>query len=454
MLGAHTQSLGQFGGEALCLFRTKALRCFVIGDPARVMPQRQTVGAPVAGQRPARQRFARIPLALGVVQEAIGRETVTQLFQQPASQLALGRTTGSHGPLGAIHIVDGDKGRFTAHGQAHIARTQLLIDGVAERFNRLPLFFGIGLGDPRILVDARDVHLEAELGLALVGIAGDRCSARRGWRTGQRNMALASEQTRGRVQTDPAGAGHKYFRPGMQVSEIHIGTGRTIQRLDIGGELDQVARDKARRQAQMAQDLHQQPGRIAAGAGALAQGLLAALHPGFHADDVADVLAQTLVQADQEVDDPRRLAADHAQPFLQQRAVFLHVQIRRQLTAQSRLVGEGVGLGVALDEEVEGVDHRHLGDQIDGDTQFTDLLGEHQPGLEIAKRILHPVDEILARRLDAQRIGMDGGAGVRRGSQANHMRRDADRTVEAVGGLVMQGNAYGHGQSFVSIVQS
>jgi len=43
-------------------------------NPARIVPQRQTVAAPVAGQRPTRQRFTRIPLALAVMQKAVRRK--------------------------------------------------------------------------------------------------------------------------------------------------------------------------------------------------------------------------------------------------------------------------------------------------------------------------------------------------------------------------------------------
>ncbi len=51
----------------------------------------------------------------------------------------------------------------------------------------------------------------------------------------------------------------------------------------------------------MAQDVHQQPGRVAARAAAQRQGLFAGLHIGFHADEIADVAAQLLVQSDQEI---------------------------------------------------------------------------------------------------------------------------------------------------------
>ena len=52
----------------------------------------------------------------------------------------------------------------------------------------------------------------------------------------------------------------------------------------------------------VAQRLHHQPAAVAAGARAQRQRLLGRLHAGLHADHVADVALQALVQADQEVD--------------------------------------------------------------------------------------------------------------------------------------------------------
>ena len=81
-----------------------------------------------------------------------------------------------------------------------------------------------------------------------------------------------------------------------------------------GGELDQIAGDKAGGEAEIAQDLHQQPGRVAAGAGAQGEGLLAGLYSVLQADDVADFALHALIEADQEVQrgraDPRHLGEE------------------------------------------------------------------------------------------------------------------------------------------------
>ena len=80
----------------------------------------------------------------------------------------------------------------------------------------------------------------------------------------QRNMAFASHQARGGIQAHPACAWQIHLAPRMQIGEIVGGAARAIERFDIWRELDQVARNKARRQAAVAQQIHQQPSRITA----------------------------------------------------------------------------------------------------------------------------------------------------------------------------------------------
>ena len=92
-----------------------------------------------------------------------------------------------------------------------------------------------------------------------------------------------------------------------------VGAGGAIERFDVGRELDQVAGDEPRGQAEIAQDLHQQPGRVAARSGAFGERLFAGLHARLHADHVADVLLQPSVQLDQEVDGTARVARDRRQ---------------------------------------------------------------------------------------------------------------------------------------------
>jgi hypothetical protein len=110
---------------------------------------------------------------------------------------------------------------------------------------------------------------------------------------------------------------------------------------------------------------------------------------------------------------------------------------------------EGKRLGGLVHEEVEGIDHRHVGHQVDRDRKRFRLFGEHQACHPVAERILLPVEEV-AGRFDLQRIAEDGGAGVGGGAQAHLMRPELDRAVEAVAGLVVKRDADGHRVPIIS----
>ena len=100
-------------------------------------------------------------------------------------------------------------------------------------------------------------------------------------------------------------------------------------------------------------------------------------------------------------------------------------------------------LGVRLQEEVEGVVHRHLGHQVHRDAEFLSALGKNQTGQMIGKRVLLPVDE-MHHRLDLQRIRQDAGAAMRGWPQTHDLRRQADQPVVRVMRDVIEGNVNGH----------
>ena len=317
----------------------------------------------------------------------------------------------------------------------------------AQGLDAGPLFFGVGLGHARRLVDARDLHLVAELDLALVHAAFDRCGARRLRGAGQRNMAFTGEQAGGRVQPDPAGAGQEDLAPGVQVGEVLFRAAGAVEGLHVGRELDQVARDEARRQAQVAQQLHQQPARVAAGTALERERFLRRLHARLQPNGVGDVLPQLLVDADQEVDGALLLAIDFAQVALQQRRERRLGQVGGQLLRLGGVVLEREFFGPRLQEEVERVVDRHFHHQVDGDLELGRRLGEDQARLVIGERVLLPVDE-MGGRLDALRIRQHLGAAVRRGPQADDLRPEFDQAVVPIMGDVAQGNVDGHARGF------
>ena len=94
-------------------------------------------------------------------------------------------------------------------------------------------------------------------------------------------------------------------------------------------------------------------------------------------------------------------------------------------------------IGVAFHEKIEGIHHRHVGHQIDGDFQFARFLRKHEACDVIAENILLPVDEVLVR-LDVERVRKYRRTAVRRRTQPYLMRGQGDQTVVAVTRLVMQ----------------
>ncbi len=444
MLQVEIESFGDTPQEASGQRLIGAVGLGLVGDERRVAPQWFAVFAPEAVERPARQLLARIPLALPEVGEALRCVFLAQAAEQVGGTNALGRPECVGVPFGAVRVVNRDEGRFTAHGQAHVAGIELGIDAVAERLDVGPLFLGVGLGDARRFPHALDLHGVREFTLALVGEAGDRCGRGGFRRAGNRDVAFAGEQAGGRIESDPSGSGQIDLGPGVQVGEIDLGAGGAVERFDIGHQLDQVTGHEARGQAEMAQHLHQQPGRVAARALGLDQRFRRRLHAGFQADDVADGALHALVEGDEKIDGGRRVAGNAVHESLEHWRGRQLFQEGQQFMAQARLIGEGELVGPRFEEEVERVDDRQFGDEIDLDLEFACLFRKDQAGEVVRLRILLPVDEVLVRR-DLQRVAEDRRARVRRRAQPDDLGREADRPVVAIVRDVVEGNMDRHG---------
>ncbi len=111
------------------------------------------------------------------------------------------------------------------------------------------------------------------------------------------------EQAGGGVESDPARAGQIDFGPGVEIGEVGFGSGRAaIDRLHVGGQLDQVAGDEARGEAELAANLDEQPGRVAARTALELERFLDRLHARLQAHDVVDFVVDEAVEIDEEVD--------------------------------------------------------------------------------------------------------------------------------------------------------
>ncbi len=410
-IGLDAEMAGNRGEQTFGIRGADAGILTFLSDEIGIAPDGLAVLAPIEREGPAWQGFARIPLALTIMQEAVGGKALAQFADEDIRLLPLGRADGASVPFLGFEIVDGDEGRLAAHGEAHILCDERAIDGFAKRIQLFPAFIRKGLGDARMFGNARHPHVEGEFGIGLAEIAaGDRrCVAiMRGGRQG--NMAFAGQKPRCRVKTDPAGTRQIDFRPGMQIGEIHFRTGRSIERLQIRRELNEIAGDEAGGQPETAQHLHQKPAGIAAGALARQKRFFRGLHAGLHADDVTDGLLKLGIDADDHIDG--RLAGrlvDGGHQRIEERAGLFRLAVDRQIVLQRFRIVEGPFGGAFFDEEIEGIIDRHIRNEIDLDLELGDRIGKDEAGLEVAVRILLQIDEMIGGR-DLQRMADDLGA--------------------------------------------
>ena len=208
------------------------------------------------------------------------------------------------------------------------------------------------------------VMAKSKVDSALLDEPGDRRGRLRVGAGGERDVPLARHQARGRVEADPAGAGQVDLGPGMQVGEVLGRPCRPVQRLHVGDELDQVAGHEPRGVAEMAQRLHQQPGRIAAASLALRRASArASTRPAPGARCRTPAPAPCRFSRDQHVHGALLAARHLGQQGVEQRAGRVGAEERRQLEIEDAVVGERPGLGLGLQEEVERVDGGEVGDR-------------------------------------------------------------------------------------------
>ncbi len=198
-LRAHAQAPRQRLQKALGVFGLGVVGLALVGQQRGVVPHRLAVGAPEQAERPARQLFARVPLALAQVHEAARRVAVLQALQQIEREAPLGGPQRGGVPFGAVAVVEADEGGLAAHGQAHVAGLQLGVHLVAQPQNGVPLRVAVGQGDARRFEEARDAHVVAEPHLGRLHHAFDGRGGGGLGRAGQRDVAFAGQQAGGGV---------------------------------------------------------------------------------------------------------------------------------------------------------------------------------------------------------------------------------------------------------------
>ena len=150
-------------------------------------------------------------------------------------------------------------------------------------------------------------------------------------------------------------------------------------------------------------------------------------------------MGETLIDADDEIDGAAAFAGDSSEITRDERRCRCLDQVRHQLPALIRVVFEGKLFRVRREEEIERIDHRHLGNQIDFDSKLTGLVRKYQPRQIVCLRVLLPIDE-MTRRLHLERIAQNPRTAMRGRAQPHHMRAQAHQSVIAIVGDVIQGN--------------
>ena len=161
----------------------------------------------------------------------------------------------------------------------------------------------------------------------------------------------------------------------------------------------------------------------------------------LHADDVIDRFVDRAVHLDQKVDRARFVILETLHQTLEQRTLRLGVEIGDEIVLESLIILERDRLSVIFNEEIERVDNRHLGDQIDLDFELTHLLREDNARLPIAVRVLLPIDEVVFR-LNLERVIGHWRARVHCRAQADDLWADLDRARIAIMSQVIESGAY------------
>src|SRR5262249_12452429 len=117
MLGVDFELAGQFGDERRGLLGGVAVLLILLREHLGMRPDRLAVFPPVEAERPARQAFTGIPLALAVEQQPVRREAAVQAAKQFVAEAALGRADGGVVPFVAVLVVDRNKSGLAAHRQ-------------------------------------------------------------------------------------------------------------------------------------------------------------------------------------------------------------------------------------------------------------------------------------------------------------------------------------------------
>src|SRR5262249_16380932 len=204
-------------------------------------------------------------------------------------------------------------------------------------------------------------------------------------------MPLAAKHARRWIHADPPSAGKIDLGPGMELGEVVGRAFWTFERLDVGPQLNKIARYKARGEPKVPEDLHEHPGRIAARSRSNLQSFLRRLHAWLHPDHVTDCLVKGSIEIDKEVNSADGAFGQAFDIGVELGSKGFCVKIGRKLRLQFWFIRKRKLLGTGLDKKVERVDDGKLRRQIDLDLELGHSFRKHKSGLPIPMRVLLPV---------------------------------------------------------------
>ena len=171
-VGGHTQAPRHLLQQPRRVCGSRRITTRLISKKSAIAPDGLAVFAPKAVQRPTRQLFAGVPLALTEMRKPKRRVALLERAEQFRRDFSFVLTERLGVPFRRLRILDRDESGFAAHGQTHILALQGRIDLLPQRIDRAPLRFRIGFGNARRLPHALDFHRIFETGLAFVHRAG------------------------------------------------------------------------------------------------------------------------------------------------------------------------------------------------------------------------------------------------------------------------------------------
>src|SRR4029450_3328099 len=116
----HTQPRGEGRDEALGVGDDVSFWTRLVREATRVCPCGMTIGTPVAPERPPRQLFARVPLALSHVDETVRTVAPLQPQQQIGGPCGVCWPEAGDIPFIRVPIGRRHERRFSAHRQTYV----------------------------------------------------------------------------------------------------------------------------------------------------------------------------------------------------------------------------------------------------------------------------------------------------------------------------------------------